>query len=44
MLFAEKLWIVLGIGGLITVASVIRLEQIKKRRTHLKEMRCRNRN
>jgi hypothetical protein len=33
MLFAEKLWIVVGICGLLAVAVVIRLEQIKRRKT-----------
>jgi hypothetical protein len=32
MLFAEKLWIVLGIGALIGVAVVVWRTQIKKRR------------
>jgi hypothetical protein len=33
VLFAEKLWIVLGIGALIGLAVVIWRAQIKKRRT-----------
>ena len=33
MLFAEKLWIVLGFAGLIAVAIVIWRTEIKKRKT-----------